>query len=88
QALPGVGRNIGGLDSNFILVEILDKDGRPSNDVAHALYTKLAVENAVVVRFRGKELNCEGGLRISVGTEPENDELLEKFARCLDEARS
>ncbi|KAF7999888.1 hypothetical protein HF325_005737 [Metschnikowia pulcherrima] len=87
QALPGVGRNIGGLDSNFILVEILDKDGRPSNDVAHALYTKLAVENAVVVRFRGKELNCEGGLRISVGTEPENNELLEKFARCLDEAR-
>lgn len=87
QALEGVGRNLGGLDSNFLLVEILDKSGAPSNEVAHALYTKLAVENAVVVRFRGKELNCTGGLRISVGTANENQQLLEKFAKCLAEAR-
>ncbi|OBA22319.1 histidinol-phosphate aminotransferase [Metschnikowia bicuspidata var. bicuspidata NRRL YB-4993] len=87
QELEGVGRNLGGLDANFLLVEILDKDGQPSNAVAHAAYTKLAVDNAVVVRFRGKELNCTGGLRISVGTQEENRELLERFAKCLVEAR-
>lgn len=85
QKLPQIGRNIGGLDANFLLVEILDKQGQPSNEVAHALYNKLAVENQVVVRFRGKELNCTGALRISVGTPEENEILLERFEKCLKE---
>ncbi|RLV91990.1 Histidinol-phosphate aminotransferase [Spathaspora sp. JA1] len=78
-ALPQIGKNIGGLDSNFILLEILDSQGKPSNEVAYQVYNKLAVENEVVVRFRGKELNCTGALRISVGTEQENKTLVEKF---------
>lgn len=85
QNLPQVGRNIGGLDANFLLVEILDKDGKPSNEIANALYNKLAVDNQVVVRFRGKELNCTGALRISVGTPEENQILLQKFEKCLNE---
>lgn len=80
-----VGRNIGGLDANFILVEILDKDKKPSNEVANKLYNTLAVDNAVVVRFRGKELNCTGALRVSIGTEEENKVMLQKFERVLNE---
>ncbi|SGZ49324.1 CIC11C00000002938 [Sungouiella intermedia] len=87
QKLPGVGRNIGGLDANFILIEILDKDGVPSNEVANKLYNKLAVENGVVVRFRGKEPNCTGALRVSIGTVEENKILVDKFAKCLLEVR-
>ncbi|KAI5962715.1 HIS5 [Candida theae] len=86
--LKYVGKNIGGLDANFILVEILDKNGSPSNEVALKLYNTLAVDNAVVVRFRGKELNCIGALRISVGTEEENKELLSKFEKVLNEINS
>lgn len=85
QKIEGVGRNIGGLDANFLLLEILDKDGNPSNQVAERLYNKLAVENQVVVRFRGKELNCTGALRISIGTSAENAELATKFKKCIQE---
>lgn len=83
--LKYVGKNIGGLDANFILVEILNKNGEPSNEVASKLYNTLAVDNAVVVRFRGNELNCTGALRISIGTEEENKELLLKFEKVLNE---
>lgn len=85
--LEGVGRNLGGLDANFVLVELLDKAGNPSNDVARHVYTDLAVNNAVVVRFRGSELNCTGALRISIGTAEENAVLLKKFAASLVQAR-
>lgn len=87
QKLPGVGKNIGGLDANFLLLQILDKNNEPSNEVANSLYNKLAVENQVVVRFRGKEPNCTGALRVSIGTEEENKILVEKFAKCLLEVR-
>lgn len=88
QKLPGIGRNIGGLDANFILIEILDKLGKASNEAANNLYNKLAVDNKVVVRFRGKEPNCTGALRVSIGTAEENKILLEKFAKCLEEIRN
>lgn len=84
-SLKYVGRNIGGLDSNFILIEILDKSGKPSNEVAKKLYNTLATDNSVVVRFRGTELNCTGGLRISIGTEEENKQLVTKFEAVLNE---
>lgn len=87
-AIPGVGRNIGGTDANFVLVEILDKDGKPSNEVANKVYNTLAVERGVVVRFRGKELNCSGGLRISIGTAEENKIFIAKFEECLQEVRA
>ncbi|KAG7193965.1 histidinol-phosphate transaminase [Scheffersomyces spartinae] len=85
QAFKGVGKNLGGLDANFILVEFLDKEGKPSNDVAKKVYQILAVDNGVVVRFRGSELNCTGGLRISIGTPEENKTLLEKLDKVLQQ---
>ncbi|KAI4256155.1 MAG: hypothetical protein L6R42_006371 [Xanthoria sp. 1 TBL-2021] len=83
-----IGRFLGGTDSNFLLVEILDKPrihgGRPSNKSAMALYEGLAETRGVVVRFRGKEMSCEGCLRITVGTSKEVDRLLEETHSILE----
>lgn len=86
--IEGVGRNIGGMDSNFLLVEMLDKEGNPSNEVAFEVYNKMARVNNVVIRFRGRELNCTGSLRISIGNKEENEILLAKLELCLKEIRS
>ena len=85
--IPGIGSFLGGADSNFLLVEILDRPreegGRPSNEIALALYERLAETKGVVVRFRGKEVGCLGCLRITVGTEKEVDKLLEQIRTVL-----
>ncbi len=85
--IPGTGRFLGGVDSNFLLLEILDKPrdkgGKPCNETAMALYQRLAESKNIVVRFRGKEVGCEGCLRITVGTAPEVDQLLEKMSNVL-----
>ncbi|ORX95967.1 histidinol-phosphate aminotransferase [Clohesyomyces aquaticus] len=88
--IPGVGRFLGGKESNFLLVEMLDKPkekgGKPSNITAVRVYEGLAEEKGVVVRFRGKEYGCEGCLRITVGTEKEVDRFLEEIRGVLDTA--
>lgn len=85
--IPGVGRFLGGADSNFLLVEILDKPGsqggKPSNETALAVYERLAETKGVVVRFRGKEVGCLGCLRITVGTEAEVDQMLQQTQAVL-----
>lgn len=84
--IPGVGRMIGGLDSNFVLVQFLDipnSKGRPCNKTALALYKSLAESMGVIVRFRGKEAGCEGCLRITVGTAEEVDRFLEATRSVL-----
>lgn len=84
--VPGIGNFRGGLASNFLLVEMLDKPGgEPSNEVALAVYETLAERKGVVVRFRGKELGCEGCLRITVGTESEVTRLLKEIAVVLSD---
>ena len=85
--IPGVGRFLGGADSNFLLVEILDKPrsqgGKPNNETALAVYERLAETKGVVVRFRGKEVGCLGCLRITVGTEEEVDQMLQQTQAVL-----
>ena len=85
--IPGVGRFLGGVDSNFLLAEILNKPrsqgGKPCNENAMAVYQRLAETKRVVVRFRGKEAGCLGSLRITVGTEAEVDKLLEETRAVL-----
>ncbi|CAK7215788.1 histidinol-phosphate transaminase [Sporothrix curviconia] len=85
--IPGVGRLRGGTDSNFLLYEMLNSSGEPDNAVALAVYTKLAEQRGVVVRFRGKEHGCLGCLRITVGTEDEVSRFLEALAKTLAEVR-
>lgn len=90
--IPGIGRFLGGADSNFLLTEILDKPrdrgGKPSNETAMAVYERLAEARGVVVRFRGKEVGCLGCLRITVGTKEEVDKLLAELRIVLADIRN
>jgi histidinol-phosphate aminotransferase len=76
EGIPGIGEIIGGLDANFILVQIVNGKGEPDNLIAEKLYTTLAETMGVVVRFRGNERGCPGALRITVGTKDEMQTLL------------
>ncbi|KAF2036788.1 histidinol-phosphate aminotransferase [Setomelanomma holmii] len=83
--IPGVGKLHGGTESNFLLYQMLDAPGgKPSNEVALAVYEGLAEERGVVVRFRGKEYGCLGCLRITVGTEKEVDRFLQEIRTALE----
>ncbi|KAG0687630.1 histidinol-phosphate transaminase [Pichia californica] len=82
--LKYIGKNRGGLDSNFILIEILNKDLKPDNEIANKVYLTLANEKKIIVRFRGKELGCTGCLRVSIGTAEENAVLVEQFDNVLN----
>jgi histidinol-phosphate aminotransferase len=83
--VPGIGNLHGGTESNFLLYQILDAPGgKPSNEVALAVYEGLAEEKGVVVRFRGKEHGCLGCLRITVGTEKEVDRFLQEIRTVLE----
>ncbi|KAL2190184.1 histidinol-phosphate aminotransferase [Thermothelomyces heterothallicus CBS 203.75] len=85
--IEGVGRLRGGQDSNFLLYEMLDKEGKPDNVTALAVYERLAETKGVVVRFRGKEHGCLGCLRITVGTEEEVTRFLDSLRKALAEVR-
>ncbi|KAH7630643.1 pyridoxal phosphate-dependent transferase [Sordaria sp. MPI-SDFR-AT-0083] len=85
--VEGVGKLAGGESSNFLLYEMLDKEGNPSNEVALKVYGKLAETKGVVVRFRGKEHGCLGCLRITVGTEEEVTRFLAALKEALREVR-
>ncbi|KAJ5458341.1 Aminotransferaseclass I/classII [Penicillium sp. IBT 31633x] len=86
--IPGVGQFLGGSDANFLLVQMLDAEGRPSNVIALAAYEAMAERRGVVVRFRGKELGCEGCLRITVGTEAEVTKFLQELRVVLGALRA
>lgn len=87
--IPGVGQFRGGKESNFLLVEMLDKpSGKPSNEVALAVYEQLAETKGVVVRFRGKEMGCGGCLRVTIGTEDEVTRFLKELRVVLQDVFS
>ncbi|KAI1809352.1 histidinol-phosphate aminotransferase [Poronia punctata] len=81
--IKGVGRLRGGVESNFLLYEILGRDGEPDNATALAVYETLAENKGVVVRFRGKEHGCLGCLRITVGTEAEVTRFLQALEKTV-----
>jgi histidinol-phosphate aminotransferase len=85
--LKGIGnfRSGGRFDANFLLVEMVDESGKPSNEVALQVYEKMASERGVVVRFRGKEKWCEGCLRITVGTAKEVDRFFVELRSVMSE---
>ena len=84
--IAGVGRFRGGRESNFLLVEMLDgSNGKASNEVALAVYERLAETRGVVVRFRGKEPGCFGCLRITVGTDEEVSRFLKELRNVLQD---
>ena len=81
----GLGPAIGGNDANFVLVPVLENrgSGQPDNIRAHAVYKTLAEEEGVVVRYRGSEPGCAGCLRITVGSESENETVVRKLKEVL-----
>ena len=80
----GLGTSIGGNHANFVLIPILEKGtDKPDSERAHKVYKALAEENGVVVRYRGSEPGCKGCLRITVGTDEENEIVLEKLEKVL-----
>jgi histidinol-phosphate aminotransferase len=83
SAIPAIGAPIGANEANFVVVPVLDKSGKKDTDRAHAVYKTLAEEKGVVVRFRGKESGCEACLRITIGTEEENEKVIEKLKEVL-----
>lgn len=83
--ISGVGRFRGGKESNFLLVEMCDAAGRPSNEAALHVYERLAERRGVVVRFRGKELGCLGCLRVTVGTVAEVTRFLKELKSVLED---
>ncbi|KAL0088510.1 histidinol-phosphate aminotransferase [Phycomyces blakesleeanus] len=81
--LQGLGRILGANDANFILVEILDKNNKPCNVRAGKVYSRLADCLGVVIRLRCKEYGCFGCVRITVGTEQDNEYLLDQLEIAL-----
>ncbi|OBZ90238.1 Histidinol-phosphate aminotransferase [Choanephora cucurbitarum] len=85
NGMQEMGRILGGNDANFVLVEVLDKaTQKPSNDRAHKIYLMMAESLGVVVRFRGTEYGCDSCLRITVGTEEENEKMFVMLEKALE----
>jgi histidinol-phosphate aminotransferase len=83
---PGLGAAIGASDANFVMVPVLgaEEGAGPDNARAQRVYRALAEAEGVVVRFRGLEPGCAGCLRITVGTEAENELVLAKLKDVLE----
>ena len=81
-----LGAYVGGIDANFIMVPVLSrKTGKPDNVRAEKVYQAMAESQGVVVRFRGRELGCLGCLRVTVGTDEENEILLARLKTVFDQ---
>ena len=80
----GIGKPIGAPNANFLVVPILNRSSRkPDNVRTEKVYKELAEKCGVVVRFRGREPGCEGCVRVTVGSERENREFVEKLSEVL-----
>jgi len=84
--ISGLGPAVGGNDANFLVVPVLQKNGsgEPDSTRAQVIYKTLAESEGVVVRYRGGEPGCAGCLRITVGSESENAEVLAKLRVLLE----
>ena len=55
-------------DANFILFRVTER--------AYDMYKTLADTKGIICRYRGQELHCTECLRVTIGTERENDEFV------------
>jgi histidinol-phosphate aminotransferase len=66
-------------DSNFLLFRVKDK--------ALELYKTMA-DAGVVTRFRGNEIHCDQCIRVTIGTEEENNQMLELLQKTWKDLNS
>lgn len=80
----GVGTALGGNDANFIVVPFLDPEHK-TRDVARAKKVCIVLENDydISVRYVGDSTYLEACVRITVGTESENEELVSCMGQIL-----
>jgi histidinol-phosphate aminotransferase len=83
REIPAIGEILGGNHANFVLAQVLDESGRPSNTRAVEVYRTMAESRGVVVRYRGNEKGCEGCLRVTVGTEEECRQAVDQMKQLL-----
>ncbi|KAK0613668.1 histidinol-phosphate aminotransferase [Immersiella caudata] len=88
----------GGLDANFVLFVVLKlagvnsevgdhSMGRPCNVAAGELVRLLRESAGILVRFKGLEYGCEGGIRVSVGKGAENNRFVEQVSALMKRLR-
>jgi len=89
--IGGLGKILGGREANFILIQVMRFNELSEVDSLRAkwIYQYMAEDSQdgrtpIVVRYRGDELGCEGCLRITVGTQPECLQLVQKITKALD----
>ncbi|UZJ52647.1 hypothetical protein CBS101457_001967 [Exobasidium rhododendri] len=84
KRMPDVGPILGSNEANFVLVVILDAPhGKPDGKRAGMIYKKMAEERGLVVRNRSSDLGCSGCIRITVGTQEENERCIELMGQLL-----
>lgn len=87
KKLPGVGPILGSNEANFVLVTILDApapNGKPDGTRAGMLYKRMAEERGLVVRNRSSDLGCYGCLRITIGSQAENERCIDLMKQLLE----
>ncbi|PIA17534.1 histidinol-phosphate aminotransferase [Coemansia reversa NRRL 1564] len=84
KRLPHVSTILGGNDANFVLCRFADSNGKTSNEIAKNIYTEMAQNRGLVVRYRGSDYGCEGCLRITVGTPEENKVVINTLRSLLE----
>ncbi|SCZ89553.1 BZ3500_MvSof-1268-A1-R1_Chr9g10451 [Microbotryum saponariae] len=84
--LPPVVGLLGSGNANFLMVQIASSQDQTKvdNDRAKRIYTFMAEQEAVVVRFRGNEIGCEGCLRVTIGTREECETVLDKLKKAFE----
>lgn len=86
-----LGTPIGSNTANFLLVPVLKQGSSNNQDFDNErsarVYKRLAEQMGVVVRYRGSEHGCGGCLRITVGSEEENEVLLKRLRQALEEEK-
>jgi histidinol-phosphate aminotransferase len=74
EKIPGVVK-VFPSHSNFILFRIKVD--------ASVVHQSMARKGDVVIRYRGRDLNCEGCLRVSIGSRTENDKFLQRIREYI-----
>ncbi|KAJ9197755.1 hypothetical protein DTO164E3_5609 [Paecilomyces variotii] len=82
----GIGKPLGAGEANFILLPILSRTSNaPDSMRAELAAQKLQEDYGISVRYVGMMPHCEGCLRITVGTDQENGELVKGLMKILPE---